>query len=228
MQHRLVARPAPVVLAAAGAWLLLVALEVAGYGGAIRHDRLLQGGPGAQPLWQATLLFAAGWQVMVLAMMAPSSLHAFARVGSRELLRFTAGYLAVWTAFGLAIFLGDAFVHLLANSWTWLGQHPWVIAGTTLVGCGTYQLSGLKSRSLEECRAAPSKIGSVHALQCLGSSGGLMLLAFAIAASNLLAMAAFAFLMLFELSSLGRTAVKPVGYALIALGVLVLYGPIPI
>ena len=228
MQHRLVAGSAPVVIAVAGAWLLLVALELAGYGGAIRHDRLLQGGPGGQPLWQATLLFVAGWQVMVLAMMAPASAHAFARVESGDLLRFTAGYLAVWTSFGLAIFLGDAFVHLLVNIWTWLGQHPWVIAGTTLVGCGTYQLSGLKSRSLETCRTAPSKIGAVHALQCLGSSGGLMLLAFAIAASNLLTMAAFAFLMLFEANPLGRTVVKPVGYALIALGVVVLYGPIQI
>lgn len=225
MQHRLVARPASVVYAAAGAWLVLVALEVAGFGGVIRHDRLLQGG---QPLWLATLLFVAGWQVMVLAMMAPSSLHAFASVDSRRVLRFTAGYLAVWTGFGVAIFLGDSLVHLLVNSWMWLGQHPWVIAGTTLVGCGTYQLSGLKSRSLEMCRAAPSKMGAVHGLQCLGSSGGLMLLAFALAASNLLAMAAIAVLMLFEASSLGRTVVKPMGYALIALGVLVLYGPIQI
>ncbi len=226
MQHRLVAKSAPAVYAAAGAWLLLIGLEVAGQGGVIRHDRLLQGGP---PLWLATLLFVAGWQVMVVAMMVPSSAHAFARVDSaRELIRFTSGYLAVWTAFGLAIFLGDVGVHWLVNSWAWLSYHTWVIAGTVLVATGAYQVSGVKDRSLEACRVGPSSNGAMHALECLGASGGLMLLTFAIGAAGLVTMAAFAGLMLFEVSALGRAIVKPVGYVLIALGVVVLYGPIPI
>ena len=53
-----------------------------------------------------------------------------------------------------------------------------------------------------------------------------MLLAFAIGAGSFLTMAALTVLMLFEVSSFGSVVVKPVGYVLIALGVLVLAGPI--
>jgi len=53
-----------------------------------------------------------------------------------------------------------------------------------------------------------------------------MLLTFALLPSSLVAMAAITALMLYEVSSHGHIAVKPVGYAFIALGVLTLYGPI--
>ena len=229
MQHRLVAaagvrrlQPLPVVYVTVAAWMLMIAMTAGGLGGAVRHDRLLVGGP---PLWLATLLFIAGWQVMVWAMMTPASLHAFARIAPSSLVRFTIQYLAVWTVFGLALFMSDAALHQVVNHWSWLAGHAWVIAGTTLVACGVYQLSNLKTRALDACRT-PSSTGAVHALQCIGSSGGLMLLSFALLPSSLVAMAAITLLMLFEVSPQGSTAVKPVGYALIAVGVLTLYGPI--
>jgi predicted metal-binding membrane protein len=226
LQHRLVAaraRPSPIVYLVAGAWLTLLVLGMSGYGAVIRHDRLLVGGP---PLWLATIAFVAGWQVMVLAMMAPASLHGFHRVAmGRELVGFTSAYLAVWTAFGLAIFFFDAGLHLTVNHWAWLSERTSLIPGTTLVLCGTYQLSDLKSRALERCREANGG-GFHHALDCVAASGGLMLLAFALAAGSLVAMAAVTMVMVWEASSFGRTVVKPLGYGLIALGVLVLYGPI--
>ena len=214
MQHRLVAgslRPAPVVLLIAGAWLLLAALVLSGHGGAIRHDRLLQGGP---PLWLAAVGFAAGWQVMVWAMMAPASLHALQGAGAQ----FVGGYVAVWTAFGLAIFFADAGLHYGVAHWSWLAERAWLIPGATLAFCGTYQLSNLKARSLEAC-LIPSRSGLRHGLDCVGSSGGLMLLSFALAAASLAAMAAITVAMVFEISPWGRSSVRLLGYGLVAAGV---------
>ena len=226
MQHRLVAvraRATPVVYLIAASWLALLVLATTRYGAVIRHDRLLVDGP---PLWAASVAFVAGWQVMILAMMAPASLHAFDRVGAgRDLLGFLISYLVVWTLFGLVIFFFDAGVHFTVGHWPWLSEHNWLIPGTTLVLVGTYQLSGLKVASLERCREL-TRSGLRHAVDCVGASGGLMLLAFALAASSLVAMAAIAVVMVSEVSPLGRNIVKPLGYGLIALGVLVLYGPI--
>jgi predicted metal-binding membrane protein len=226
MQHRLVAttpRPGPIVFLVAAAWLTLLVLAASGYGAVIRHDRLLVDGP---PLWLAAIAFVGGWQVMVLAMMAPASLHAFNRVApGRDLAVFTLAYLAVWSAFGLAIFFFDASVHFTVNRWAWLADRTWLIAGTTLVLCGTYQLSNMKARALERCRKRVGG-GPRHALDCIPASGNLMLLASALAASSLVAMVAVTVVMASEVSQLGRTVVRPLGYGLIAVGVLVLYGPI--
>ena len=240
MQHRLVVarlvqlQHVPPALWLAGvAWLVLVAFSLTGNGAVIRHDRLLQGGP---PLWLATILFVGGWQVMLLAMMVPASLHAFSLAGGgRRIALFTGGYLLAWTLFGLLIFFLDVGVHATVNHWAWLAGHPWLIAGTTLVLAGTYQLSDLKARSLAACRrvnhargaATSARAGAVHGLKCVGSSWGLMLVAFALAAGNVLTMAAITLLMAWEVTPWGASAVKVTGYALVALGAFVLVGPVP-
>jgi hypothetical protein len=53
-----------------------------------------------------------------------------------------------------------------------------------------------------------------------------MLLAFALGSGSLFTMGAIAFLMVWEVTAWSSSVVKPVGYALIALGVFVLAGPI--
>jgi predicted metal-binding membrane protein len=239
MHHRAVAalgprlsRFLPVVGLAGLGWLVLLAFTATGNGAVIRHDRLLQGGP---PLWLATVWFVAGWQVMLAAMMVPASVIAFARLKvGRAMAGFAAAYLAVWTVFGLAIFFLDAAVHATANSWPWLADHPWLIAGATLVVAGTYQLSDVKAHALEACRRlehAPNSdgvdAGGVrYGLDCVRASGGLMLLAFALGSGSLLTMGGITVLMVWEVTQWGSSVVKPVGYALIALGVFVLAGPI--
>jgi predicted metal-binding membrane protein len=213
MQHRLVAGKLQTraIFVIAGAWLLLVALTLTGNGGVIRHDRLLQGGP---PLWLTAMVFVGGWQVMVWAMMAPASLHALGGAS----VRFIAGYVAAWTAFGLSIFLADAGLHYAVAHWTWPAEHAWLIPGATLVVCGAYQLSDQKSRSLAACLKPPAS-GVRHGVDCVGSSGGLMLLSFALAASSLAAMAAITLAMVYEVSPWGRAGVKLLGYVLVAAGV---------
>lgn len=239
MQHRLVVPPRkqlwgflPAVGLAGLGWLLLLVFAVTGNGAITRHDRLLQGGP---PLWQAALSFVAGWQVMLAAMMVPASVPAFARVTiGRARVRFAAAYFAVWTVFGLSIFFFDVAVHATVNNWPWLATHPWLIAGTTLAAVGTYQLSNLKARGLAACRrmehvsigARVDAGGLRHGLDCVRASGGLMVLAFALGSGSVFTMGAITALMVWEVTPWGSSAVKPVGYALIALGVLVLAGPI--
>jgi predicted metal-binding membrane protein len=239
MQHRLVAARGmqiPRFLPAAGlaglGWLVLLGFAATGNGAVIRHDRLLQGGP---PLWLATIWFVAGWQVMVAAMMVPASVHAFVRLNiGHARARLAGAYFVVWTVFGLSIFFFDAAVHSTVNSWPWLAEHSWLIAGTTLVVVGTYQLSNLKTRALKACRRVvhlPTKeavdaAGVRYALDCVGASGGLMLLAFALGSGSVFTMGAITVLMVWEVTPWGSSVVKPVGYALIAFGVFVLAGPI--
>jgi predicted metal-binding membrane protein len=241
MQHRLVAvhrGPLPwtagVVGIAACSWLVMIAFSVTGRGAVVRHDQLILG---SLPLWQATLLFAAGWQVMLWAMMVPASAHAFARQPAPHL--FMCGYLLAWTAFGLAAFFFDVGVHATVNHSPWLAEHPWLIAGTTLALVGAYQLSDLKTRSLVACRRlTPGPNRNVHVangtisaglgygVKCLGANWGLMLLAFAIGAGSLAFMGAITAAMVWEVTPLGSGTVKLIGYALLAAGVVVLAGPI--
>jgi predicted metal-binding membrane protein len=240
VQHRLVVadRPEvrnglPAIVLAVAAWAVVLVAFASGAGAVVRHDRLLQGGP---PLWWATVIFVAGWEVMVAAMMVPSSVHAFGRAGSLGHSRsgFAAGYLIAWTAFGLAIFYTDAGVHLTVDHWPWLAEHPWLIAGTTLVMAGTYQFSNLKRRALAACRRLTHlettegglTAGWRHGLDCIVASWGLMLVAFALSAGSLAAMAAITLLMVWEVTPWSGPAVRLAGYALVALGVIVLAGPI--
>jgi predicted metal-binding membrane protein len=239
MHHRAIAasgprlsRLLPVVGLAGLGWLVLLVFAATGNGAVVRHDRLLQGGP---PLWLATIWFVAGWQVMLAAMMVPTGVRAFVRVDfGRAWARFAAAYFAVWTAFGLAIFFSDAAIHVTVNNWPWLADHPWLIAGTILVVAGTYQLSDLKAQALEACRREEHfpncdglDTGGVrYGLDCVRASGGLMLLAFALGSGSLLTMGGITVLMVWEVTPWGSSVVKPVGYALIALGVFVLAGPI--
>ena len=66
------------------------------------------------------LLFVAGWTVMTIAMMLPTSLPLitmFQKVARRRADRtllvvlLLAGYIAIWTAFGVAAHTGDSRIH---------------------------------------------------------------------------------------------------------------------
>jgi predicted metal-binding membrane protein len=245
MQHRLVMararshalRARPLWLLVAASWAILVGLSLSGNGAVIRHDRLLQGGP---PLWLATLVFVAGWQVMLWAMMVAPSMEAIdhARTWRRQG-AFVAAYFAVWTAFGLAAFFFDMGIHATVNHSPWLTLHPWVVAGVLLILGGVYQLSDVKSTFVTECRTLTRSgdlpagdgrrafgSGLAFGVQCLGANWALMLLAFALGAGSLLVMAAFTVLMVLETTASHATWAKAAGYALTGIGVFVLVGPI--
>ena len=118
------------------------------------------------------------WFTMTAAMMLPTTVRVARAVS------FAVGYLAVWTVFGLAAYV--VFRHGISTE----------VAGVLLAAAGVYQLTPLKQRSLRRCRTAHDggelRGGVVHGLDCVGSSGGLMVALFALGLMSLWWMAAVA------------------------------------
>ncbi len=237
----------PLLLGAIGvAWTVAVVTEVTGTAHLLHHDTLIEGG---LPLWAALGLFVVAWQLMIAAMMLPSSLpliRAF-RVAAvnqphpaRAMGALLGGYGLMWTVFGILAFLFDVAVHRTVDRWPWLAAHPQMIAGSVLVLAGAFQFSELKERCLRECRhpggfllqhygrgaSAAFRLGRVHGLFCLGCCWALMLVGFAAGVANLWWMAALTALMVIEKTARdGDRFVAPVGAAMILIGVLTLVVP---
>jgi predicted metal-binding membrane protein len=238
--------PAPVIGAVAAAWAAALGAELAGASGTFHHDALLEGGPGLGP---ALLLFLPAWQVMIAAMMVPSSLplvrmYAAASEGAperrRALAAFLGAYALVWSGFGLAAFLGDAGVHALVASSGWLTANDWTIAPAALLLAGGFQFTPLKDACLRACRHPASflrrhyrrgmgggfELGLRHAAFCVGCCWALMLVAFAVGTASLIWMAALTALMVHEKTRPSGARTVPVtGAALLAVGsTLMLWG----
>jgi predicted metal-binding membrane protein len=229
------------------AWGVAVLAEFSGRGAALHHDRLIE--RGNTPLWVAFVLFLLGWQVMIAAMMLPSSLpliQLFQRASASQRrarfaqIAFLSGYVAVWTAFGALAFLGDIGIHRAVDRVWWLHDRSYLIGGAVLLLAGAFQFSGLKEKCLDQCRhpgaylllhygqgvGAAFRLGRGHGLFCLGCCWALMLVSFAAGIANLAWMAVLTLLMVFEKTGKGgNRAAEPVGFGLIALGVLVLWDP---
>jgi predicted metal-binding membrane protein len=244
--------PPAVLAAVALAWLVTIVAQSSGRAVLLNHGRLIEGVPPflkPPPLWVALPLFLLAWQVMVVAMMLPSSLpmvRLFTAASSGQprpaVVRgtFLSGYLAVWGGFGAVAFVQDIGIHRLVDHTPWLQTHPWVIAGAALALAGGFQFSELKERCLSECRHPAGfllqhyrrgarggfDLGWRHGLFCLGCCWALMLVMFAAGVANLAWMAALAALMFYEKVGRAGDRVAPVaGFALLALAVLVVMHP---
>jgi predicted metal-binding membrane protein len=243
--------PPAVLVAIALAWIATVAAQSSGKAILLNHGRLIEGGPLSKPppLWLALPLFLLAWQVMVVAMMLPSSLPLFRlfRVTSARQPRpgvvrgaFLGGYLVVWAGFGALAFLQDIGIHRLVDHTPWLSLHPWVIAGGALTLAGAFQFSSLKERCLSECRHPGAfllqhyqrgvegafQLGRKHGVFCLGCCWALMLVMFAAGVANLWWMAALGALMFYEkVGRRGDSVVPVAGATLLALGGLVFLHP---
>jgi predicted metal-binding membrane protein len=238
--------PVPILAAVAAAWGAAVAAESSGIAGSLHHDTLLEGGPG---LGLSLLLFLVSWQVMVAAMMLPSSLPmvrmfsvASARVPARgrTMAAFVGAYALVWSAFGLLAFLGDAGLHAAVASSPWLESNDWAIAPSVLLLAGAFQFTPLKDACLRACRHPASflrrhyrrgaggafELGARHGLFCVGCCWALMLVMFAVGAASLVWMALLTALMVHEKTRpSGVQAVPLTGAILLAAGsTLMLWG----
>ena len=231
--------PSPILIGIGAAWAVAVAAEATGSAGALHHDTLLEGGPGFGP---ALLLFLVAWQVMVGAMMVPSSLplvrmYAAASAGaparSRSMTAFLGGYALVWSAFGALAFAGDAALHAGVAASPWLEAHDWAIAPSVLLLAGAFQFSSLKDACLRACRHPASflhrhyrrgprgglVLGVRHAAFCVGCCWALMLVMFAAGAASLIWMAALTALMVHEKTRpTGDRTVPLTGVVLLAAG----------
>ncbi|MGH2729087.1 MAG: DUF2182 domain-containing protein [Actinomycetota bacterium] len=237
----------PIVAAAIGAaWGAALLAQTTNLGERWHHDQLIEG---ELPFWMALVVFIAVWQIHVTAMMLPSSLpmitvfeHAARRDSQprRSMAAFLTGCAAVWSAFGLLAFTGDAGLHAGIERWPWLHDHPSFIAGTVLITAGLFQFTGLKDRCLKQCRHPAAfllrhyrrgptnafRLGLRHAVFCVGCCWALMLVMFAVGVANVTWMAPFALLMFVErVMPRGDGAVVPAGLALTMLGLLVVVHP---
>lgn len=238
--------PPAVGVSIAIAWAAALVAAVTGHERLLNHDTLIEGG---LPYGAALGIFVVAWQFMIVAMMLPSSyplIRLFGRLAASQPRPIPAkaallgGYVAIWTAFGVAAFLGDTGVHWTADHWGWLNRHPWLIAGCALLLAGAFQFSSLKDRCLRECRHPGAfllrhyrsgtgeafRLGRRHGLFCLGCCWALMLVMFAAGVASLWWMAVLATVMFYEKAGRAGERLVPVaGLLLVILAGLVFAHP---
>lgn len=232
----------------AAAWVVAVVATLTGQRFLIDHHYLLEESGLPWPL--AASVFLIGWQVMIAAIMAPTSIP-FARVAltdlqmdslsvgrsRRSLALFFAAYASVWTTFGLLAFSGDTMIHRAVDVWPWLAAHSYLIGATTLALAGLYQFSAWKRVSLARCRAdhapstasavspmmSPWRLGLRHGLDSVCCCWTLMLIMFGIGVGGLAWMAALTLMMVGETALPGEVRSRRICRA-IGVGLIVLAG----
>ena len=213
--------------------IVLVAGAVAAWAVSVVRMRGMDAGPGTDLGGLAWYLGI--WVTMTAAMMLPSAAPAARHVArlARHLptLLFTAGYLAVWTGYGLLAYGIYRLVTSYEIGWlAWDRGGPYA-AGGVLVAAGLYELTPLKRLSLRSCRSAPHggnafRSGLAHGRDCVGCSGALMAVVFALGAMSLVWMAVVAFAIFAEKVLPHGLRLTPVfAVALVALGIWVAMSP---
>jgi predicted metal-binding membrane protein len=228
-------------IAALAIWLW----QSSAYGRYLHHT-----GGGDAPLVVEVSLFAAGWLLMIVAMMLPTSIplvvtfaalvrrrpHPARLVGGVLL-----GYLAMWSAFGVFAYVGDRGVHAAVDALPWLAEHPQLIAAATLAIAGVWQFSPLKYRCLDECRSplgfvmnrwrgvSPMseafRLGVAHGVFCIGCCWSMMLVMFGLGLGSLAWMLALGAVMAVEKNApWGRRISRPLGFLLILAAVAAVAG----
>ena len=212
----------------------------------------MDAGPGT---YHGTLaFFVSTWVVMMAAMMFPSvypvvavyqRLHDSRRERGRSAplgakACFVLGYLAIWTATGLAAYavlrLGAA-ASIDALAWDRAGRY---VAGGVLLAAAAYELTPLKHACLSHCRgplsfflehwhdgrAGALRMGIVHGAWCVGCCWALMAALFALGAMSIVWMGLVAALIALEkLLPWRRLAVGSVTAVLVVLGLAVMLAP---
>jgi len=219
------------VLAAAAIW----GWQASPYGRYLGHE----GGGGDLVLEVAA--FAAGWLLMIVAMMLPTTIPLVAsfamlvrrRDGYRTLVGLVvAAYVLTWSAFGLAAYVADRGIHAAVEAIPLLAAYPQLVMGATLAIAGLWQFSPLKYRCLDECRsplgfvlhrwrgADPRReafaLGVAHGIFCIGCCWSMMLVMFGVGMGNLAWMLLLGAVMAIEKNATwGRRMTRPLGVALL-------------
>jgi predicted metal-binding membrane protein len=158
------------------------------------------------------------WVTMMAAMMLPSAVPMvlfFSRISAERERRgqpfvptwvFVSGYLAVWTAYGLAAYgLYRAVIAIDHGFLDWDRGGPYVV-GVAIALAGVYELTPLKSVCLRHCRSpmhyvlggwrngwtGALRMGAEHGAYCVGCCWGLMVVLFAVGVMSLFWMAVVA------------------------------------
>ena len=226
------------------AWVSLWLWRESPHGRLLGHDAVGDVEPLGDGYFTLLALFVAGWTLMTVAMMLPTSLPlvAFFRSLVRKRSDHVAlvtllvlGYVVVWAAFAGLAHMGDVGIHLAVERVGWFDQNAWVITASTFALAGVYQFSSLKYRCLEKCRSPVAfvmqnwrgqerwdalRLGVRHGIFCLGCCWALMLLMFAVGVGSIGWMLVLAAVMATEKNMpWGRRLSAPLGVVLIAGGV---------
>ena len=237
------ARPLPITA-------LLLAAALAAWIITVERMRGMDAGPG-------TDLGGLGWYVgiwvtMTAAMMLPSAapmVLLFARVSAEQRRRaqlhvstafFVAGYIAVWTVYGLAAYgLFRAIVAGGTDFLAWDRAGPYV-AGAAVGAAGVYELTPLKGVCLRHCRTPLHFIlggwrrgrlgalgmGAEHGTYCVGCCWGLMVVLFAVGVMSLFWMALVAGVVFMQKLAPGAERLEPaVAAVLVGLGIWIATAP---
>jgi predicted metal-binding membrane protein len=193
------------------AWAMLIAWGESPYGRFLDHGEFgeVDLGLNLESLGLMAL-FVGGWTLMTFAMMLPTSLpliDMFKRMTAKRddagllLALLIAGYLVVWTAFGVAALFGDRLIHTAVERSAWLDENAYIVGGATILVAGLYQFSPLKYMCLDKCRSpmmfiagrwsgsnhrfSALRLGIDHGVFCVGCCWSLMLLMFVVGVGNI-------------------------------------------
>jgi predicted metal-binding membrane protein len=213
--------------------ILLVGAAAVAWAVAVERMRGMDAGPG-------TDLGGLGWYLgiwvtMTAAMMlpsaAPAALQAARRARRLPTVLFTAGYLAVWTGYGLAAYGLYRLVTSADTGWLAWDEGGHYIGGGVIVAAGIYELTPLKQFSLRRCRSPhgserPLRSGLAHGVDCVGCSGGLMAMLFVLGLMSLFWMAVVAAAIFAEkVLPRGPQLSRLFAFALVAIGIWVAVSP---
>jgi predicted metal-binding membrane protein len=186
------------------AWMAAIIATLLGWRVLIDHHYLLE--ESGLPWAVGALVFLVGWQVMLVAMMAPSGVlimpgmttgWSMRRYSLRTFALFFAGYASIWTLFGLLAFTGDTQIHRLVDVWPWLAAHSFVIGAATFAIAGTFQFTPWKAACLVRCQTLHDSFrgiagthlawreGMRHGVISVGCCWALMLVMFGIGVGDL-------------------------------------------
>ena len=200
---------------------------------------------------QEAVAFLAMWTVMMAAMMLPAMtpmVLTFAAAQARRTRTmaiptwiFVAGYLLVWLAAGLLVYILVQAGSLVAAHLTSAERERWapVALGAVLVGAGLYQFTPLKRTCLAHCRSPLAfvalhwrdgrtgalRMGLRHGVYCLGCCWALFAVLVAAGVMSVAWMLLLTLVIAIEkLLPLGQRASAGIGVGLIVLGVAVASG----
>jgi predicted metal-binding membrane protein len=213
--------------------IVLVAGAVAAWAVTVDRMRGMDEGPGTD--LGGLGWFLGIWVTMTAAMMLPSAAPAarhVARPGRPvPTLLFAAGYLALWTVYGLLAYGVFRLLTSFDVGWlAWDRGGPYA-AGGAIVAAGFYELTPLKRLRLRRCRSAPPagdafRSGLAHGLDCVGCSGALMAVLLVLGAMSLFWMAVVAVAIFAEKVLPRGPRLAPVfAVALVTLGIWVGVSP---
>jgi predicted metal-binding membrane protein len=192
------------------------------------------------------------WVTMMAAMMLPSvapMVLLFGRISRDRKARghafvptwvFLVGYLAAWTAYGLAAYGLYRLVIAAGTSWLAWDRAGRYVSGGAIIAAGLYQLTPLKEVCLRHCRGpmhyilhgwrdgriGALQMGAEHGLFCVGCCWGLMVILFSVGVMSLVWMAVLAAVIFAEkVFPYGLRLSRVFALAFVVLGIWVAVSP---